>query len=178
MSIQQLSVWYGRDASALVLTQQIAGQLAVTPRLTAARDIYGGSRVPLVEAIALSYQVACQGAFFGASLNAMDPDHDDAWLFVFDTAAGTGLAVPTKLSDQPKRRARYNQADVVRTTLLFTNPEDDRKPYHVAPGLEGTKQFVVTAAGGYVETDIAEEATSVALAGDPATLTFKGKVGF
>ncbi|MCY4259281.1 MAG: hypothetical protein OXC91_03335, partial [Rhodobacteraceae bacterium] len=137
MSIQNLQVWYGTSSVCLDLSEQIAGQLQVNPKLSVDSDIYGGSNVPATIAVGCSFMVSCQGAFYADTLDAMATDTENGWLAVADPQADIALVTPAALVNRPRDAGTYDPARVIRTALMFEPPETAGVAYNAPPGLSG-----------------------------------------
>lgn len=176
MSIQNIQCWYGTTNQCLNLSEQIAGALNVETKLALDTDIYGGSNVPANIVVGTSFMVSCQGAFYAATLDVIDPDDENGYIAVADTQAGVALVSPATLINKPVDAGTFDPARVIRATLMFEPPESAITAYHVAPGLTGAdRRFVFTAGSRVVRQSVA--ATTSAVAGDGTSLTVTGKAG-
>lgn len=177
MAIQNLDAIWATDSDADLITDRLAGGITVTPNPQVDSAVLVGSRVPSRTILGVSYTVTVPRAYWDQNVDGLFGLNTPGWLCLFDLSGDKALLTPAVVTVKPVYAITADPAATMRMALTFEPTEDDRQPFHVAPGLAGADTTATITIGTGVAFTSGTGNTAIAANNDRSLYTLTAAEG-
>lgn len=170
MAIPDLHAVWATTAKATDISDRLAGGITITPVITLDSSVVVAQAVPTVVTQGVGFRVLAGAAYWDDDIDAILALNSTGWLCLYDTTIPSALLLPAVITATPARALTADPSRAMRSALAFEPSDDDRVPYHVAPGLAATQRVLISPSSGITINAQTAASSSVSVAAGAITL--------